>query len=357
MGILFKSLILYQKCLSLTNYRGQATLRHTMLWPMPIDSQIDVILNAQKVLLATHRNSDGDGIGSLAALYGALKNLKKQVWFAPVDEVPKRYSYMLENVDICLKPDEINADLLIILDTNEGQLCNPLYQNCINKNCKVLFIDHHVDSSKPHPLVFRIVNLEAASTGEIVFDIIKKMNIPINDFIAAALYSSLTFDTQAFKLVKNSSRSHFIAGELAGYKINTEGIQRALFAHWTPDKMLFLSELIHSAKYMSNNQVVGLTVSLKQLEKYKLEGDDVNDIVDMFTLIPTVKFAYFIRQASDSEYKISFRSALNDYAYTVATRLGGGGHKSSSGTWLKADSFATLEEKVKAELRLLKLLD
>lgn len=332
-------------------------MRHITISTMPIDSQIDVILNAQKIILATHRNSDGDGIGSLAALYGALKNLNKQVCFAPVDEVPKRYSYMLENVEICTNPNELKADLLIILDTNQGELCNPLYQNCITQNCKVLFIDHHVDNTKPHPLVFRIVNLEAASTGEIVFDVIKKMNVPINDFIAAALYSSLTFDTQAFKLVKNSSRSHFIAGELAGYKINTEGIQRALFAHWTPEKMLFLSELIHSAKYYSKNQVVGLTVSLQQLEKYKLEGDDVNDIIDMFTLIPTVKFAYFIRQASASEYKISFRSALNDYAYTVATQLGGGGHKSSAGTWLKADSFLSLEEKIKSELRLLKLLD
>ena len=77
----------------------------------------------------------------------------------------------------------------------------------------------------------------------------------------------------------------------------------------------------------------------------------------MFTLMPMVKFAYFIRQASDNEYKVSFRSALNDYAYTVASRMDGGGHKSSSGTWIKADGFATIEGKIHAELRLLKLLD
>ena len=324
---------------------------------MPIESQIDVILQAQRILLTTHRNSDGDGIGSLAALYGALKNLNKQVWFVPVDEVPKRYSYMLENVDVCTTPDDINADLLIILDTNHGELCNPLFQNSINKNRKVLFIDHHVENSKPHPLIFRIMNLDAASTGEIVFDIIKMLNVPNNDFIASALYSSLTFDTQAFKLVRNSARSHSIAAELAGHQINTEKIQRALFAHWTPEKMKFLAELIHSAKYSANNKVVGLSVTLKQLETYKLHGDDVNDIVDMFTLIPTVKFAYFIRQAEANEYKVSFRSALNDYAYTVATRLDGGGHKSSAGTWLNADSISSIEDRINNELRLLKLLD
>jgi phosphoesterase RecJ-like protein len=324
---------------------------------MPIESQIDVILQAQKILLTTHRNSDGDGIGSLAALYGALKNLDKQVWFVPVDEVPKRYSYMLENVDICETPENIDADLLIILDTNHGDLCNPLFQNSLDNNCKVLFIDHHVEHSKPHPLIFRIMNLDAASTGEIVFDIIKTLNVPINDFIASALYSSLTFDTQAFKLVRNSARSHSIAAELAGHQINTEKIQRALFAHWTPEKMQFLAELISSAKYSGNYKTVGLTVTLKQLEKYKLHGDDVNDIVDMFTLIPTVKFAYFIRQASQDEYKVSFRSALNDYAYLVATRLGGGGHKSSAGTWLKSDNISSIEEKINNELRLLKLFD
>lgn len=324
---------------------------------MPIEPQIDVILNAERILLTTHRNSDGDGIGSLAALYGALKNLNKQVWFYPVDEIPKRYSYMLDNVEITTHPDHITPDLLIILDTNQGELCNPLYQNCLNKNCKVLFIDHHVDVAKPHPLTFRIINLDAASTGEIVFDVIKTLNVPINDFIASALYSSLTFDTQAFKLVRNSSRSHFIAAELAGHQINTEKIQRALFAHWTPEKMKFLAELIHSANYLANNQIVGLSVSLEQLEKYKLHGDDVNDIVDMFTLIPTVKFAYFIRQAKEDEYKVSFRSALNDYAYTVATKLGGGGHRSSAGVWLTARNTGEVEAKILTELRSLKLLD
>lgn len=332
-------------------------MRHISLMSMSIDSQINVILQAKCIILTTHKNSDGDGIGSLAALYGALKNLNKQVFFAPVDEVPKRYSYMLENIEFYSNSTATTPDLLIVLDTNHGELCNPHFQTCINNNCKVLFIDHHVESSKPHPLIFRIMNHEAASTGEIVFDLIKSLQIPINDFIASALYSSLTFDTQAFKLVRNSARSHLIAAELAGYQINTEKIQRALFAHWTPEKMLFLAELIHSAKYDSNNSVVGLAVSLAQLAKYNLHGDDVNDIVDMFTLIPTVKFAYLIRQSNSNEYKVSFRSALTDYAYKVATQLGGGGHKSSAGTWLTADSMTQVEEKVNTELRLLKLLD
>ena len=321
-----------------------------------LNTNIDLILTAQKIILTTHRNSDGDGIGSLVALYWALQSLNKLVLFFPVDEVPKRYSYMLENVEITKSLDQLQADLLIILDTNQGDLCNPLYDHQLKQNCNVLFIDHHIDQYTQHPRLHRHINVAAASTGEIVFDLIKELDVRLNDQMANALYSSLTFDTQAFKLVKNSSRSHAIAAELAEFKINTEKIQRALFAHWTPEKMSFLAELIRSAKYFSNNQVVGLRISQEQLDQYKLSGDDVSDLLDLFTLIPTVKLAYLMREAKNNEYKISFRSSLTNYAYLVALQLGGGGHSSSAGTWIKNSNFDLIEERILKELKNLLLI-
>ncbi len=315
-----------------------------------------LILNAKKIILTTHRNSDGDGIGSLVALYWGFQNLNKHVLFAPVDEVPNRYSYMLENVNSLTQFDQVDADLLIILDTNQGELCNPLYQILLEKNCPILFIDHHKGEVAPSKKVHQLIVLEAASTGEIVYDLIKSLKIPITDLMATALYSSLTFDTQAFKLVKNSAKSHAIAAELAEYKINTEKIQRALFAHWTPLKMKFLAELILSATYYSQAQIVGLKVSLEQLLKYNMHGDYVNDLLDLFTLIPTLKFAFIIRQVSHEEFKISFRSSLTNYAFLAALNLGGGGHASSAGVWMKAINAEKVEELVLKELNRLELI-
>jgi len=320
------------------------------------NSHLDLILNAQKIVLTTHRNSDGDGIGSLVALYWALQSLNKLALFFPVDEIPKRYSYMLESVEITTSLEHLQADLLIILDTNQGELCNPLFDHQLKQNCHILFIDHHIDQFIEHSQLHRHINVAAASTGEIVFDLIQDLGVRLNDQMANALYSSLTFDTQAFKLVKNSSRSHAIAAQLAEYKINTEKIQRALFAHWTPEKMSFLAELIKSAKYFSNNQVVGLNISQKQLEQYKLSGDDVSDLLDLFTLIPTVKLAYLIRESKNNEHKLSFRSSLTNYAYLVALQLGGGGHSSSSGAWIKNSDFDSIEELILKELKNLLLI-
>ena len=130
-----------------------------------------------------------------------------------------------------------------------------------------------------------------------------------------------------------------------------------MFAHWTPLKMNFLAELIQTSEYQAQDQVVGLYVNLDQLTKYKLSGDDVNDLIDLFTLIPTVKFAYLIRETSPKEYKISFRSTLSNMAYTAAFNLGGGGHAYSSGVWLKDMTLDEVKLKIQNELKLLHLTD
>lgn len=317
----------------------------------------ELILSSKDIVLTTHKNSDGDGLGSLAALYWALQTIPTQkVNFMPVDEIPDRYFFLTEKLNSISKIIPSEKTLLIVLDTNQGELCNPVYDQALNLNIPILFIDHHIEhittkSSK----IYRHINKSAASTGEVIYDLILNLDIALDDTIAQALYASLTFDTQAFKLVKNSSRSHLIASHLADFKINTEEIQRSLFAHWTPLKMNFLAELILTSEYKANNQVVGLFVSLDQLKKYKMSGDDVNDLIDLFTLIPTVKFAYLIRETSPQEYKISFRSTLSNMAYTAAFNLGGGGHAYSSGVWMKNTNLDEVKAKIQNELKLLHL--
>ena len=324
---------------------------------LDISAVRELILSSKDIILTTHKNSDGDGLGSLAGLYWALQTIPTQkVNFMPVDQIPDRYSFLTEKLNLISQISASEKTLLIVLDTNQGELCSPVYDQALSANIPILFIDHHIEHiTTSSPKIFRHINKSAASTGEVIYDLILNLDIPLDDTIAEALYASLTFDTQAFKLVKNSSRSHLIASHLADFKINTEKIQRSLFAHWTPLKMNFLAELISTSEYQANNQVVGLYVDLTQLEKYKMSGDDVNDLIDLFTLIPTIKFAYLIRETSPNEYKISFRSTLSNMAYTAAFNLGGGGHAYSSGVWLKNTTLTEVKNKIQAELKLLHL--
>lgn len=321
---------------------------------------IEQIAAARKITLTTHKNSDGDGIGSLVALYWGIKSLGKQVDFVHIDEIPQRYMYMLEGVDHRLYATSVpnlDCDQVIVLDTNQGQLCNPLYNQVVLQRIPLSFIDHHVPQEQDYDLASVWIRKEASSTGEIIYDLVQTMNIPISEKMATALYSSLTFDTQAFKLTRNSSRSHQIASELTKFNIQTDTIQRELFANWTQQKMTFLSELIRKTHYYHNNSVACIRIDLADLEMYNLLGDDVNDVIDLFTLIKSIQFCFSIRETAKNQYKLSFRSVGNNYAFKIAEKFGGGGHSASSGAWITDPTGAGidgLEQKIMMEFESLR---
>ena len=101
--------------------------------------------NENSFVLTTHKNSDGDGIGSAVALYWGLKQQNKNVQLCHVDPIPSRYHFLLENTQAFLfAPDKmkaLSADVLLITDTNQGSLCDPLYSHFkkINKQIHIIF--------------------------------------------------------------------------------------------------------------------------------------------------------------------------------------------------------------------------
>lgn len=298
---------------------------------------INQIKSHERIVLTTHKNSDGDGVGSAMALFWALKQIGKDVSFIQVDPIPPRYSFLTQSSNAALYTNQqiSNKDLLIVLDTNQGSLCDPLYTAFKETRAAVWFIDHHVDQSAKHRDDSLLIDSNASSTGEIVYSIIKELKVELTEAMASAIYTSLTFDTQAFKLLRNSVRSHEIAAELAGKNIRTDYIQRQLFATWTVDKLHFLSELITSAYYSKDQKVAGFKVSQKSLTQYHLTLDDISDLIDIFTLVKSVQFCYGIIEGPEEKHKISLRSIENNLAFLVAEELGGGGHAHSSGAWVQ----------------------
>ncbi|MBC7458439.1 MAG: DHH family phosphoesterase [Bdellovibrionaceae bacterium] len=333
--------------------------RHNILSPMtspnylPLSTDanlIQTLQNEESFILTTHKNSDGDGVGSAVALYWGLKQENKSVQFYHVDPIPIPYLFLLENTQAHLfnveKMKSLEADVLLITDTNQGSLCDPLYTHFKNLNKKIIFVDHHIPSSTPDPREKYYIRTDASSTGEVVYDILKELKTKITPEIATALYTSITFDTQAFKLLRNSSRSHEIAALLAKDNIQTDKIQRELFATWTVQKMNFLAILIQSARYSKSNTIAGFTITQEQLKKYELQLDHINDILDMFTLIKTVEFCYNIIEMPEGRFKLSFRSINSNKAFVVAESFGGGGHAKSAGAWVSHTTADKIEAKI-----------
>ncbi|MCJ8275967.1 MAG: DHH family phosphoesterase [Bdellovibrionales bacterium] len=230
-----------------------------------IQSVVEEIKQAQNIILTTHRQCDGDGLGSELAMYFALKKVGKNVRIINVDGTPAKYSYLspddhIQYFDGNYDPIQ-SSDLALIFDTNDKRLVEPLYDQLSEKCKKIIFVDHHpVLKNGPTPTDNSIINIHAASTGELAYDIITALDIDLDAEIARSLYTSVVFDTQLFRYVRNSPRSHEICAELLKYEKAPSEVHKKLFGNFTAAKLKFVAQSLSHIEFSHNERIALLLI-------------------------------------------------------------------------------------------------
>jgi phosphoesterase RecJ-like protein len=315
-----------------------------------LEQIVEIIKNAKTIYLSTHRQCDGDGLGAELALYHALKKQSKKVSIINLDPTPKKYSFLQPDKHIQYWQETQSklepADLVLIFDTNDKRLLGDLYPQFEAACSQIVFIDHHpLLSHGPNPTKYSFIDIKAASTGEICFDIIEQLGIPLDTEISRCLYTSITFDTQLYRYIRNSPRSHMMAARLLEFPIDSEMIHRALFAQQTAQKMAFLAKALGQIEYYENGLIALLKVQAEDLKHYKLDFDESRDVIDMIMNIDILEVAVLIREDNDNQYKLSFRSKGKYEVLHLAESFGGGGHTFSSGAYI-VKNYDQLKEEI-----------
>lgn len=296
------------------------------------------IHSAKNLILTTHKMCDGDGLGSLLGIYHGLRKTHKSVRAITVDKVSKKYHFLspekhTENFDK-LETPLLNTELALVFDTNDCRRIQPLYQELEKKCLEIIYIDHHpILELGPKPTSHSLVDISAASTGEICYSLLKELGIGLDENIAQALYVSIVFDTQRFHFIKNSGRSHKICADLLQYINNNENIYNQLFGITSLEKMNMLSQTIKQTEYFYQNQVAVIELTKEELSKHKLSIEDACDFLDMTLEVTATQMSVLIVTLSKNKYKLSFRSKNWDVS-KIAEVFNGGGHKNSSGALL-----------------------
>lgn len=289
---------------------------------------------ATSVILSTHRHCDGDGLGAQLAMFHALRQMGKQVRILNVDAPSRKYDFLETDrwVQVYGVTQVTETDLALVFDTNDSRLVEPLFGELTRKAGEVLFVDHHpVLKEGPQPTAGSVIDVSAASTGEIVYRLIQVLGVSLTPEIARPLYVSVVFDTQLFRYVKADPRSHLMAAELLKHERHPEDVHRRLFATYTIEKMDFLGRALSRVEYTANGKVAFVRLSAKDLRESGLDPDEAIDILDLVMNIETVQAGALVREDAPGLFKISFRSKGNVRVLPLAESLGGGGHPFASG--------------------------
>lgn len=316
---------------------------------------IKTIQNSKKIILSTHKQCDGDGLGAELALYHALKKTNKNVRVINVDSTPKKYRFLAPDQHIFYEENlpldfDYSSELVLVFDTNDQRLLGDLYKKFTDTGALIIFIDHHpVLKMGPAPTAESWIDTSAASTGEMAYKIIKQLEIPFDQNMAQAIYTSITFDTQIFRYIRNSAVSHQIAAEMLTHSIDPHLVHRHLFGEQTVEKIKFLAHSLGQIKYFSQGRLALLKLRSEDIKKHQLDPEDARDVIDFLMNIETLEAAALFREDGPGLYKLSLRSKGRLEILSLAEKFGGGGHIYAAGSTLKG-SYDKFESEILHEL-------
>ena len=319
-----------------------------------IEQLTEKLRAARSVVLSTHRHCDGDGLGAQLALFHALTKLGKETRVLNVDRPPKKYAFLGTDQFVGVYSDHRSAlkptDLALILDTNDERLVEPLFTDLKTHCREVLFVDHHPILEKgPKPTAGSVIDVNAASTGEIAYSLIKALGCPLDAKIARGLYTSIAFDTQMFRYVKSDPRSHLIAAELLAFEREPEEVHRRLFATHTVEKMGLLARALAQVEYFDSATIACIRMSAEDFRSRDLGVDESGDVIDLIMQIESVVVAALLREDEPGKFKLSLRST-GPKVLPVAESFGGGGHAYAAGAFVPGN-YEGIRDRILGEIR------
>lgn len=302
-------------------------------------------------IITTHKNCDGDGLGAGFALYHGLQQLGKTVFFRTLEAPEKRYSFLDKGK--ILKP--YHSDPLpikdhmavLVLDTNDSRMLDPFYNILKDKGLSVAFIDHHPFVNRNKTDYF-FVDENISSTGEMIYDLLKELNISFNETIATALYTSIVFDTGFFRYIRNSSKPFSICAELIPFIQKPEIIYESLFKNLTKEN-IGLFTCLEKVEYHNHNSIGMLYLSQEDFKKYGSNSRQAYDLIDILMNISSMEVIALILEKGDSTFKLSLRSRKKSIL-KVAESFNGGGHHLAAGAYICNQSLQEIKDKIQKQL-------
>ena len=310
------------------------------------------IANAKSIIITTHINPDGDGVGAGLALVHALKGMGKQVRFCCPSKVVSMYAFLPGFERITAVEDEAaaaktkRADLIISCDAGDLERLGEVAKV---KRTTLINLDHHVTNTRFGDI--NVVDVDAESTGVVVEKLLRRMKVPLDRKLGECLYTTIVFDTGRFMHSNTTAHTFRWTARLLDTGIDAAAINRSLAYTKKPHDLLIqkmgIENLLVDAK---EPRLAGIVLSAAAISAVG-EPEDWGDMVEIPRSLAGNQVAYLLREAKDRKtVRCSMRSNPPVEVGPVAQAFGGGGHRQAAGCTFIGD-LAAAQREILARLR------
>ena len=296
---------------------------------------LDEIRAADRFILVTHENPDGDALGSLVAMHEILGRLGKDtLMFMAADEFPLPHEYRFFRLDglISVPPEDVEERTIVFLD------CGNIDRNPADllkrDGAHILNIDHHHDNT-----LFGTVNHvvpEASCTAEIVWDLMCGLGVEPTLPIAEALYVGLVTDTGKFMYENTGTRAHVMAAELIDAGVDVHEIYRRLYEGIPYGKLELLARGLSRVERYDGGALTLTHLTAADYRETEAEENYSEGVVDHLRSVEGTAVAGLVRDLLSPDHegwrKVSLRATDGRVDVSRIARVqGGGGHRQAAG--------------------------
>ena len=302
------------------------------------------IRKRQRFVLSSHVRPDGDAIGSQLAMAYALWQMGKDVRLVNRDAPPGplRVFPGVSRIEVADRIDD-PGDAVIVME------CGDLSRTGVEgfERGFVINIDHHLGNTG-----YGAVNwfdAGAAACGEMVFDVIDALKVPLTPEIATHIYVAIATDTGGFHFGNITARTFEICRRCADAGANPAAIARILYDSNTLGRLRLTGGVLHNLELEAGGRLALANMSLQLLKDTGSTHEDSDGLINLALTVKQIEAVAFFKEIEPGVYRISMRSKGAVDVNRVARAFGGGGHKNAAGCSM-AGAYADIRAKLVKEL-------
>jgi phosphoesterase RecJ-like protein len=291
-----------------------------------LNTIVEIIRANQRFVIASHARPDGDSIGSeLAAAY-ALRALGKQVTVVNADPASGPLMQFPGVPDIQIT-DELTEpfDVSIIME------CSDLARTGVRGLDRgiVINIDHH-----PGNTGYGQVNwfdASAAACGEMVFDLVRALGVPLTHEIATHIYLAILTDTGSFHYSHITPRTFAISGQALEAGVDPVLVARNVYDSNNMGRLKLFGAVLGAMQIDSSGRIAIVYVDHEMARAAGGTYEDTEGLINLPLTVKEIEAVIFFKQIEGEEYRVSMRSKGDIDIGSIAKAFGGGGHKNAAG--------------------------
>lgn len=323
-----------------------------------------ILASKKKIVIVTHRNPDGDALGSSLGFKFFLEKKNHEVDFVSPTAFTQNLNWIHGTKEVLVCENEMGkklceakikaADIIFCLDFNALSRLEGLGEIIKNSPAEKIMIDHHQQPEEFASLAFS--DVKYCATAEMIYDIIADLGEEnlIDEKTAECLYVGLATDNGFFQFSNTTPNALRVAAALVERGARPEYVSEKVNNIFRETRLRFFGYALHEKlKLVKNGSVAYMMITQAEIKKFYLQGGDSESLVNYPFKIESVKVSVYFSEEPD-RIKISFRSRgdidVNAFARNF---FEGGGHKNAAG----GKSKLTLELTEKKFLEALESLE